>query len=821
MRFAMAWRELGRHVSRCAVGVAVALVSPHVQAALPPSPPWPIRVVANGHGAAVYDHGEGRLRDWWLRTYRAAGPLQPTVDILYDAYFGLRAASPATAAGMWAPQMPLVASGPQTRRWQPADGADDAVFGYVGSSGVIEEHRAAPHLPGLRLTTRAWTPQTCPGRCLVMLATVRNDGATAQAVALPLLVNAHVGAGQPEAGATAERLQAGVRSLTETGLQTGHVLTVRSIDGLASDDPQTNNATAQAVVGSLYGWLLGQNALDTATAISEGEDRVGGLLWSLVVPPGGEVTVGAVLGYGATMGAAGLDTWLQGRTAAQLLGDELAWWQQWHSLDKLPDTLDPATRLAAERALTTLRMAACRQANSGPDGQNTTPHGQIVASLPPGQWNITWPRDQAYSAVALAATGHHAEARDALGFVMRGQAGQFQSEVGAPYRVSVTRYWGGGLEESDYNEYGPNIELDGFGLVLWQAGRLLDASDDPQTLATWWPRLRDEVADALVQAIDDTGLIQPDSSIWEVHWNGQQKHFAYTSLMAVRGLCAAARMATLSGDGQRAATYRQSARQIHSAWNQQLTTGAGFLRGNLEEPAETSLDLAAVEAFLDGQAAPWGGLAQASWQAWSQGLRAGGGPGFMRNDDGGAYDSQEWLFIDLRVLRWLDRAVAAGAPLQAERDALRARVEQIVVAGGGLWPELIATAPAQAGQFSGAAPMTGFGAGAALLAWLGPAADDDIAACLADAIEASADGNGRATVDAGSLASDAVGPDSVDGGAADAVGDLGVAVPAVTVRRDGGGCATTLSVPRDHAAGCILLAGMAVYAVGRKRRTRG
>lgn len=802
-------------------------------AALPPPVAWPIRVLANGHGAAVYDHGGGRLRDWWLRPYRAAGPLSPTVDVLYDAYFGLRASGATAPAGQWAPQMPLVYDGPQSQAWQAADGASDAVFGYMASSGVVQEHRVAPHLSGLRLTTRAFAPQTCPGRCLVLLATLRNNGQQAQAVELPLLVNIHAGTGEPEAGASAERLQAGVRTLVETGLQSGHVVTVRSIDGQPNAAPPLAGVTATPIVGALYGWLLGQDKLDPNATLSEGDDRVGGLLWSLTVPPNGEVTVGAVLGYaslwgdGAGLDAAALDAWLAGRSATQVLADELAWWQQWHSLDKLPPTLTAPQRLAAERALTTLRMAACRQANLGAGGQNTTPHGQIVASLPPGQWNITWPRDQAYAAVALAASGHTSEARDALEFVLRGQAGQFKAEVGAPYRVSVTRYWGGGLEESDFNAYGPNIELDGFGLVLWQAQRYVDAADDAQALAGWWPILRDEVADALLQAIDQTGLIQADSSIWEVHWNGQQKHFAYTSLLAVRGLCGAARLATRMGDGERAAAYRQGARTIHAAWNQLLPSPQGYLRGNLEEPAGKDLDLAAVEAFLDGQAAPWGPLAQASWQAWSQGLRAGGGPGFIRNDDGGAYDSQEWLFIDLRVLRWLDRAVAAGAPLQADRDALRARVETIVTAGGGLWPELIATVPAEAGQFSGAAPMTGFGAGAALLAWLDAGQDDELQGCLGDTLAPTAadadagpangaDAGRRGDADAGGVAGSGAEDATRSGGA---VLDI-PSPPAPGSRVGSGGCMSVQPPQTGCAVGCILAAAMAACAWQRRRHGR-
>ena len=39
----------------------------------------------------------------------------------------------------------------------------------------------------------------------------------------------------------------------------------------------------------------------------------------------------------------------------------------------------------------------------------------------------------------------------------------------------------------------------------------------------------------LAGLIDQTGMIAPDSSIWEVHWNGRQKRYSYTSIAAVTG----------------------------------------------------------------------------------------------------------------------------------------------------------------------------------------------------------------------------------------------------------------------------------------------
>jgi len=218
-------------------------------------------------------------------------------------------------------------------------------------------------------------------------------------------------------------------------------------------------------------------------------------------------------------------TWLNNRSPQQLLADEAAGWASWHAAMLLPPNINADNAKLLRQSLALLRMGQVRQANIGPTNQGNSPYGQIVASLPPGMWNITWARDQAYAAVALAASGHTQEATDALKFVLNGQTGTFVSVVGAAYLPTITRYFGGGLEETDSNSDGPNIEFDGFGLVLWQAWRTLQAVGNMDLLAQIWPTLRTKVVDPLVGLVDATGLIHADSSIWEVHWGGKQKHF--------------------------------------------------------------------------------------------------------------------------------------------------------------------------------------------------------------------------------------------------------------------------------------------------------
>ena len=70
--------------------------------------------------------------------------------------------------------------------------------------------------------------------------------------------------------------------------------------------------------------------------------------------------------------------------------------------------------------------------------------GQILASIAPGQWNIAWVRDMAYAVVGLVRSGHYAEAKAAIAFQMQAQVGGYQQYVGAPYQISVVRYYGNG-----------------------------------------------------------------------------------------------------------------------------------------------------------------------------------------------------------------------------------------------------------------------------------------------------------------------------------------------------------------------------------------
>jgi GH15 family glucan-1,4-alpha-glucosidase len=694
-----------------ALATLLLLTTPRpAHALLPAVQPHGIRATSNGFAALVVREDQAKVADFLPHLYAHAAPAKTTPDLLYDAYFGLRVASGKPTWGNTLAHPLAVQAG------------DDTQFGYLGATGIVHDLRT---LDGVTLDTLTFAPMGLSAPGYMLLARVSNPQASAVTVDLALLLNHHVGAGTPDPSPDAERIRAlGPQTLVEDALNSPHRLLYRAV-GPESVQLEATNPYAR--------WMQGQAFGDT-TDSGTGPDRVAGMAWTqLTLAPGQERLLGALVLYGADASDADLQAqasaWLAGRTPAQLLADEQGGWQAWHGTDVVPKGLDTQSDLLLRRSLALLRMGQVREPDFGPPHTNQTPHGQIVASLPPGIWHIAWVRDQAYAGVALAAGGHGAEAREALDFVLHGQTGGYLSYIGSPYLTSPVRYFGGGLEESDADANGPNIEHDGPGLLLWQAWRYVQATNDAAWLTGAWPDLRDKTADLLVKLVDAQGLIAADSGPWEVHWNGQQKHFTFSSVQAVRGLCAAARLAVIAGEGKLAPGYRQAAQGLRAAIVARLVGSDGVLRGNLEEDA--GLDAAAVEAFLDGTVDPGGQVALATWQAWHTKLAAGGGPGLFRNDDGGVYDSAEWLFIDLRVLRMLERMVAAGQPVQAEAIALRQRVLAVVQAGGGLVPELIATQGPGIGQFDGAIPMMGFGSGALVLALGGEAFGDDLGDCLA------------------------------------------------------------------------------------------
>jgi GH15 family glucan-1,4-alpha-glucosidase len=592
---------------------------------------------------------------------------------------------------------------------------------------------------------------------------------------------------------------------------------------------------AHRSVNGVFAALPGLQDLDDVSSAGPADDIVPGFQSASVSLAPAATTWLAVatvwaLDEDAAPDVDALLTFYAGMTPQQIVDDELARWAAWHT--PAPAALDAEQQRLWRQQAALLRMGQVREPGAG--------FGQVLASLPPGlgdlnaQWNIAWVRDMAYATAGFARSGHLDEARAALAFQLDAPRGQYTAEVGAPYRISVTRYFGDGKEESDCNADGPNIEFDGFGLFLWSLGEYARAGGDLGFASSRWDVLRDEVADVLVGLIGDDDVIAPDSSIWEVHWNGNQKRFTYTSLAAAAGLCAAADVAETLGHDADAARWRAAGARVRDAVVEQHTDASSVLAQSAEDLATGSgyVDAAAVEAINWGVVDPMGAVAQATLDRVFTDLALPGVPGLMRNDDGGWYDSQEWVFVDLRLVPAL---AAAGRTQQAA--TLLAWLEQQALANDHQLSELHTAVDA---DYAGSIPMVGFGAGAYLIARspgavLGaacgsygdapaPDAGPDAGAPDAGDDDAGSGGDDAGAADAGDDDAGARAPDAgtPDAGAAN---DAGVPAPdaggSLPPRDAGGGdddppgcaCATT-----GDGRSLVLWCVVATLAARRRRR---
>jgi len=378
----------------------------------------------------------------------------------------------------------------------------------------------------------------------------------------------------------------------------------------------------------------------------------------------------------------------------------------------LPRRLLPEERNLAEQSITVLKMAQV-----SPYETVVQSRGQILASLPPGEWNISWVRDGCYAILALSRIGLYEEAQNALRFFLNASSGTYGEYVhtdgrdygvGVPYRISVCRYSGAGMEESDFNADGPNIELDGFGLFLTAYCDYVARSGDSLFVRETYRIVAEEVAEAILRLIAPNGCLRQDSGPWERHLPGKQ--YAFTSIAAVRGLSDFARLGRNHGapEWQR---YDAGAERIREGIRRLLVVGGKYIKGNVSarrQGDDEYFDAASFEAFglgvIDDPE-----LLASHLQVYEKHLRLHGhGRGFRRVSGGDKYDSAEWVFLDLRIasalcrsgMRWKARSLLKWVTGQS------ARTQNLIA-------ELYGPESAAAG---GAIPMAGYGAGAYLLA---------------------------------------------------------------------------------------------------------
>ena len=402
--------------------------------------------------------------------------------------------------------------------------------------------------------------------------------------------------------------------------------------------------------------------------------------------------------------------------ATSLVDTEVAFMQQVFARCRFPAGMSRAERALMEQSVSVLKMAQVADNEDPPLSR-----GQILASLRPGVWSISWVRDGAFAIQSLTRLGLYEEARKGLEFMLKASpSNQYKHYVhtdgkdygiGVDYQISVTRYFGNGREESDFDHRGPNIEIDDFGLFLIALSNYVKTSNDRAFYQKWQQVLQTKVADAIIFNINVQNIIRADSGPWEHHLPGRP--FTFTSGMCGLGLEKFAELQQASG--LESARYFQAAERLRKGISSNMLFENRLLKGNALDQLPTDhyfFDAATFELFAGGFIRDTA-LFLSHMQAYDRalGVKTGVRAGYIRINSSDSYENQEWPFAGLRVavaqLRFGNRA---------EAKRLIRRVTEIAGRHFNLIPEIITL---EEEGYKGAIPMAGYGAGAYILAVCG------------------------------------------------------------------------------------------------------
>ena len=278
----------------------------------------------------------------------------------------------------------------------------------------------------------------------------------------------------------------------------------------------------------------------------------------------------------------------------------------------------------------------------------TLDDGVVVAGWTP-HWRYAWPRDNAFVAVALAATGHTDDALAILGFLQ---------DVQAPDGSFHARYLPDGSGSPDDREK----QTDTTGWSLWSASAVIAHIEDPaaraaaaQSLA---PLIERSTARILDLTKDGTALPPASPDYWEKR---TRKANLGTSAPLLAALNGADDLLTLLGQPTQAATVARAAATFDGVVHDKF--GPSYPRDKGGSQADT-----AVAFLLPPFAERADDDVLAAWQAAPASMaRAGGGlaPGAGWKQDGISWTPTTTVFamtaactgedaVALDWLRWTD-----------------------------------------------------------------------------------------------------------------------------------------------------------------------
>jgi GH15 family glucan-1,4-alpha-glucosidase len=318
----------------------------------------------------------------------------------------------------------------------------------------------------------------------------------------------------------------------------------------------------------------------------------------------------------------------------------------------IPKNISVKERNVIEQSISFLKMSQVSDKEIFP-----LSHGQILASLRPGLWHVAWVRDGSYAIQAMTRLGMYNEAKKGLEFMLKSPYGNYKHYIykdgkdygiGTDYKISVCRYYGNGKEESTFVE-GPNIEIDNFGLFLGAFSDYVAYSKDTAFYKKWVNVVLTEVADVTILCIDTNSLIKEDSGPWE-HYLLMPRQYTFTSGVCARGL---EQFALLQKQfHQPYEKFNAAAETLKQGILTHMLCENRYIKGNVNDKLKTDheyYDAGVFEIFANNLITD-NKLFQSHMDEYDKVLRIKSDrPGYIRLSSADPYESQEWVFINLRI----------------------------------------------------------------------------------------------------------------------------------------------------------------------------
>ena len=291
--------------------------------------------------------------------------------------------------------------------------------------------------------------------------------------------------------------------------------------------------------------------------------------------------------------------------------------------------------------------------------------GGIAASLDSDQLKINrdgyyyvWPRDGAMAAYALSMAGHSYTA--ARFFDLMSSSISSEGYLYHKYYVDgkLASTW---LPRAMRGRPINNIQEDETALVVWSLGEYVRRRNDVALLAPYYESLVLRAADFMSKFVDDDGLPRESYDVWEERYGVH----AQTVATVYAALDAAAWMAELFGEDDRASGYRSAASRMKEAFVSKFYSKemGRFARAIIDGRPDFTLDSALLAIPLFGLLDPMdprviSTVEQLRSKLWVKGI--GGlaryeGDLYMRTKDDPSIPGNPWTITTLWLARYYVR----------------------------------------------------------------------------------------------------------------------------------------------------------------------